>query len=660
MDFFEHQAQAKAASQRLLLLFLLISTAFVMLVNGVIYLFIESFQGGRLNLSSLPSVSGFVSWQFSLSGFYASLFSVFMISIGCLARWYELRKGGHGLAVSIGARSIGFASKVEKEQQLINVVEEMAIASGVTTPGIYVLDSETSINAFVVGYGFEDSALVVTHGLLQAMNRDELQAVVGHEFSHILHGDNRINIRMLVLLAGFVWVAELGRMLLLSSHHRHSYHSHSTFGINLFGRSHYNRRSGGGLIIGMPLIIIGYVGVFFGRLVRTSISRKREFLADASSVQFTRNPDALASALNVILLNSHEGRLKNSRAEEISHMCIAPTQKSSWFATHPPLLDRINTIDPTFIKRDLARKRKETREKQQHDKQKEVKQTTQNIYGADVSKLVIGANAHLSEVVGSVQPENLAYAMALHDQISYEYRRSLQDPHQAKITLLFLLLEKEPEQKKKQLAFILKHYPDAKDYLNDLLLLSSDIPQRLALPLVELMLPLLKTLDHKEKKKLLAVILKLTKWDGKLTLFEISLYTLLKDAFESEKVNRSMHSIKKIGLVAHEINVVLCSLIHNSGGGEAEKQALHTRMMQVLSIESTQWLGKEDISAKDLYLTLKKLKSLSPMLKRSLMDVCGDVVLHDGIVHSAEYETLRLMSLILACPMPMLPKAVAS
>jgi len=199
MDFFEHQVQAKAASRRLLFLFLLVCIVFISLVNSVLYVFVSVFQGGDFHLNESISFMNFVAWQFSSHGLIASSLSVFIIGIGCFSRWYELRKGGNGLAIKIGARSLGFASQDEKEQQLINVVEEMAIASGVTTPGVYVLDNESSINAFVAGYTFEDSALVVTYGLLKSMSRDELQAVVGHEFSHILHGDNRINIRLVVL-----------------------------------------------------------------------------------------------------------------------------------------------------------------------------------------------------------------------------------------------------------------------------------------------------------------------------------------------------------------------------------------------------------------------------------------------------------------------------
>ncbi|GAA6135508.1 M48 family metallopeptidase [Oceaniserpentilla sp. 4NH20-0058] len=666
MDFFEHQAQAKAASQRLLLLFLLICFVFVILVNGLLFIVYESNHAGHFYMSGKITLENFVNWQLSWAGFVTSLVSVFIISIGCISRWFELRKGGNGLAIKIGARSLGFASKDEKEQKLINVVEEMAIASGIMTPSIYVLDNESAINAFVAGYTIEDTALVVTRGLINSMNREELQAVVGHEFSHILHGDNQVNIRLLVLIAGFVWVSEIGRFMMTDRHRRHKGYptNNRLFSTerhepipkfdSLSGISRKHRETIVPVVlIAIPIFILGYVGSLFGSLIRTAISRKREYLADASSVQFTRNPQALASALNVIFENSHQGQLRNSRADEISHMCISGTKKYTWFATHPPLEKRINAIDDTFLKRIKVRKRKEEREVIKKQSEPQFSQVIQGVSGFQQV-----ATENLSEVVGEFNPENLAYAMSLHNEMPPEFRNALYDPHKTQITLLFLLLENDAAIKKAQLAFILKYFPQSKDLLTNLLLISQGTPKRLALPLVELMLPVLKTLADDEKKKLLAVVLKLAKWDGKLTLFEISLYTLLKQSFEGDSFKRSAHSIKKMQLVAHELNIVVCSLIHHSGGDESEKQALQGRMLDVLGLKPAAWLEKDQIKAKDLYTTLKKLKSLAPMLKRSLMDVCGDIVLHDGIVHHGEYETLRLMSLVMACPMPLLPKAV--
>lgn len=647
MDFFEHQVQAKAASRRLLFLFLFVCLIIVMCVDGVAYLTLQVFEEGKTILNAFNDVSlqSFLSWQISTEGLGVSLICVCIIGFGCLKRWFDLRQGGHGLAINMGARSLGFASHDEKEQKLINVVEEMAIAAGITTPGIYVLDSESSINAFVAGYEFEDSALIVTRGLLMNMNRDQLQAVVGHEFSHILHGDNRINIKLLVLLAGIVWIAELGRKL--AFHHSDNHIRNS----RLSSRSSHHSK-GPAIAIGFPLIIIGFVGVFFGRLIRTSISRKREFLADASAVQFTRNPNALAGALNVIRENSHKGFLRNALSEEVSHMCISPSSKSFFFATHPPLDDRINAIDNTFLKRVEARARKEKRLEDKKLNEQKSTQEKMQMYSGGISQLQQSGTQQLHDVIGTLNVDNLIYATSLHDQIPYEYRQALHSTDKAQTMLLYLLLDDDANIKAKQQEWMTKQTFICQDYLQSLLLLSQGLPARLRLPLVELLVPVLKALNTSSKKHLLKQVVLFAKWNGELSVFDVCLYSLLRLTFEQNENRGSSHSIKKLRVVQGDINLVISSLVHVAGGSEQDKQALHQRMMRVLTKTPARLLANQEIHTKALFSSLKKLKHLSPMLKRSLMDVCGDIVLHDGIVQGSEYETLRLMSLLMACPMP--------
>lgn len=657
MDFFEHQVQAKAACRRLLLLFLIVCVIVILCIDIVLYSILTvGFLKTATTYSTFTelSVEQFIAWQFSLEGLLAASVSIIIISIGCIKRWYDLRKGGNGLAIHIGARSLGFSSKDDKEQQLINVVEEMAIASGITPPGIYVLDTERSINAFVAGYDFEDSALIVTNGLLTSMDREELQAVVGHEFSHILHGDNLINIRLMVLIAGFVWVAELGRLLI--PHHTHRQGSLAMKWDPRVPSLHSGKRSRGQTAaIGLPLIIIGSFGTFLGRLIRTTISRKREFLADASSVQFTRNPQAMARALNVIRENNQQGYLYNARAEELSHMCISPSKRSSWFATHPPIENRINAIDDTFLKRMEVRERKEERAEKREKKQQQTKQTTQGMYSAGISQLQQTGSAQLHDVIGTVSAASLEYAMSLHDEFPYEYRQAMHSAFDAKTMMLYLLLNKDASMRAQQKEWIIQTSPNCQSYLNTLTLMSQGLPPRLAMPLVELLLPVVKNLSDDEKQKLLSMVLKLAKWDGKLSIFEICLYSLLKHNFANKPVRKSAHVIKKISIVNYELNVVISSLIHVTGSAESKKESLYARMVSILGVKDQNLLEKTAISPRALYDTLYKLKHLSPMLKRSLMDVCGDIVLHDGIVRSSEYETLRLMSLLLACPMPAMP-----
>jgi hypothetical protein len=450
----------------------------------------------------------------------------------------------------------------------------------------------------------------------------------------------------MIMIAGFSWVGEIGDALT----YRHSYGRPMGYS----SRSYHH--AGKGSAVGVPLIIIGFVGTFCGRLIRTAISRKREYLADASSVQFTRNPEALASALNVIRTSGNQGYLNNARAEELSHMCISPSKRSSWFASHPPLDKRINTIDDTFIKRFEARQRKSAKEEKQQQAKQEKMQTARAIYSPDVSVMQQMGTSHLHDVIGTVSAANLDYAMSLHDQIPSEYRQALHNVENAKTMLLYLMLSERDDLRAKQMEWLEKQLPKSQDYLHTLTLLSQGLQSRLALPLVELLIPILSTLDGDGKQGLLKQALTMAKWDGKLTLFEISLFSLLKASFESANKKPSAHSIKDINLVGYEFNLVISSFIHTAGGPQSEKEVLHKRMMGIFSIKKQYSLvAKEDIQPKTLYTTLKKLKGLSTMLKRSLMDVCGDIVFHDKIVQTKEYESLRLMGLLLSCPLPAMP-----
>ena len=277
------------------------------------------------------------------------------------------------------------------------------------------------------------------------------------------------------------------------------------------------------------------------------------------------------------------------------------------------------------------------------------------MYQPDITRLQNSGAEHLHDVIGTLSAANLAYAMSLHDEIPYEYRQALKDPELARIMLLYVLMDNEPKLRQAQQEWLLVQYPKGTHFLQTLTLMSKGLNPRLALPLVELLIPLLKTLDAQQQQGLLEQVLVMAKWNGELSLFDICLYSLLKYSFEDKQPNRSGHTIKKLDVVAYEINVIISSLVHNAGGKELEKLELHKRMMDVFVMKQQALIAASDIQTKSVYTSLKKLKTLSPMLKRSLMDVCGDIVLHDGIVQGSEYETLKLMSLLLACPMPALP-----
>ena len=323
-DFFQRQDRARSSTKRWVGAFFLalIAIAFVLhAVFAVVRMFLTPEDE-----PSRPFIECFLDGTVMSVTF---IFTFLIIGSASLIKIFKLRKGGPVIAKMMGATPVSPDTRDAGERRLLNVVEEMAIASGVKMPGVYVMSDENSLNAFAAGYAPESAIVAVTRGLLNTLNRDELQAVVGHEFSHILNGDMRINIRLVGILYGIFVISILGlwTMRLAAS--------------SSGGRKKDGRAALVMIVIGLSVWVVGSIGVFCGRLIQAAISRKREYLADASAVQFTRNPQALANAL--VLVATGPAKLETTHASEVAHMLFA-----SAFASHPPILERIHACDPTF------------------------------------------------------------------------------------------------------------------------------------------------------------------------------------------------------------------------------------------------------------------------------------------------------------------------
>ena len=253
-----------------------------------------------------------------------------VITVGSLFKMLQLKKGGSYVAEHLGGKRVNRLSADKDEKRLLNVVEEMAIASGVSVPQVYIMTGEKGINAFAAGYTPGDAAIAVTQGCLSTLSREQLQGVIAHEFSHILNGDMRLNIRLIGFLYGIMVIAIVGRGLLWSNR-----------------RSRNKKGANQTILLALALVVIGYVGQLFGRIIQSAVSRQREFLADASAVQFTRNPGGLAGALKRIAGFSQGSRIESPNAQEASHLFFSMAIRSL-FATHPPLAERIRRIDPEY------------------------------------------------------------------------------------------------------------------------------------------------------------------------------------------------------------------------------------------------------------------------------------------------------------------------
>lgn len=324
MDFFQQQDKARKSS-KVLVVYFAVAVASIVVSVYLASLFI--FYGAQSQSETAGPAPSLALWDPQLF-LFVTLGTLGVVLIGSLYKTAALAKGGSAVAESLGGRLVDSTTTDPDERKLRNVIEEMAIAAGVPVPKIYVLDDEKGINAFAAGHSTGDAAIGVTRGCMTLLSRDELQGVIGHEFSHILNGDMRLNLRLMGIIFGILCLAVIGRVL-------------------LYSRSRDRREKNPLMFLGIALVIAGGIGVFFGRLIQAALSRQREFLADASSVQFTRNPAGLSGALQKI--GGAGSRVESAHAGEASHMFFGNALSKPLLgamATHPPLSERIRAIDP--------------------------------------------------------------------------------------------------------------------------------------------------------------------------------------------------------------------------------------------------------------------------------------------------------------------------
>src|SRR5690348_1819383 len=315
MDFFAQQARVRRSARWLVLLFALAVAAIIAAVDLICAFFL---------VGSRPA---------ALLGISVAVLA--LIGLSSLFRIASLRGGGSAVARSMDATPVPADTANPAWKRLRNVIEEVAIASGVPVPEIWVMENESGINAFAAGYTPADAAVCVTQGCLDKLDRDELQGVIAHEFSHVLNGDMRLNIRLIGLLFGILALGIIGRFLMYSSS----------------GRS--RRDSGNIALVGLAVFVIGYIGLFFGKLIQAAVARARESLADASAVQFTRQTSGIAGALKKIAALEFGSQLQASGRDEVRHMLFGEAERSSFFATHPPILQRIKALEPQFDGQEL-------------------------------------------------------------------------------------------------------------------------------------------------------------------------------------------------------------------------------------------------------------------------------------------------------------------
>jgi Zn-dependent protease with chaperone function len=600
MDFFAAQDRARRASRWLLLWFSLAVATSI----GVVYLAVALPLAGE----------GYALWQPGL--FFLVAFAVGGVILGGSA--YKVAAlaagGGAAVAASLGGRLVPRATTDPAERRLVNLADEMAVAAGIPAPPVYVLDGETGINAFAAGARPQEAVVAVTRGALDKLSRDELQGVIAHEFSHILNGDMRLNLRLIGVLHGLFMLATGGRLLLRSGG----------------GRSTSNKNRGGIVMLGVALVVAGYVGVLAGKLIRAAVSRQREYLADAAAVQFTRNPAGVAGALRKIAGESTT--LANPRADEVSHMLFdAGSAFAGWLATHPPLAERIRRVEggqltaavppaPTFAE--------------------PVTETFATGFAAQI---------------GAPLAAQLDAAHALIETLPDPLRRMVATPPGARAAVLALLLSRNADQRARQLDALAGQAGNALAAEVDAAL-PAGFSAGLRLPLIELALGALRELLPAAREDLLAAADGLARADGRVTLTEYILLRLLRDALAPRVPPPFLVMPGELGKHCAR----LLSLVAHAGQrDEAAVAAAFARGAAQAPVDGLDLLPLAEMRTEALDRALEGLSSAAPAYRRRLVTALAATAWHDDRLAPAEAELLAVVCGALDCPVPLAPPAAA-
>jgi Zn-dependent protease with chaperone function len=640
MNFFEHQDKARKQSRWLVLVFALAVLSVVAAVDIVLLLTLggSNSPAGGWQPFSAQSLGQNLSL---LAG--GALATVLVIGLASLVKTVKLRTGGGQVARELGGSLLESDPRDPLRRRLRNVVEEIALASGVPVPEIYVLEQEAGINAFAAGYTPADAAITVTRGTLEKLDRNELQGVVAHEFSHILNGDMRINIRLMGALFGILLLALIGQRILMHSRY--------------MGRSR-GKNGSAILFIALGLTIVGYIGLFFGRWIKAAIARQREYLADASAVQFTRDPDGIGGALKKIAVYS-EGSLVVADTEEISHMLFADGRKMLLFSTHPPLDERIRRIEPAFKAEDLDRlaARLATEQQQQPKERSAGNDKVRTSAAAAVGGAGwIGAGG-LIDQIGQPNGEHILMAAALAASIPENVRQAAQSAEWAAEVLFYVLLERERETREQQLLQIAQRMGADSEARVRALLTANQVPTAIQrLPLLELSFPALKRRPPEFVARVLAAVQELVRLDGRVDVFEFLLARLISQhLWESQNPHlvRTAGNLTLSRCMPEASRVLAVLAVHGQESSAAATAAFRAGMNSLAAGEAVEMPVVDDW-VNILDQDLPQLDRMRASDKQRLVNALLLTVAHDGKTIPVELELLRVSCSLIHVPLPML------
>lgn len=646
MNFFEHQEKARRNTGRLVGLFLV---AVIGLIVGIYILVMMLFLGGVEHFGdeneAIAQLGPVTFWRPDvLAGVALAVGGV--VSAGSLYKTAQLAGGGEPLALSLGGRRILENSSDQVERKVLNVVEEMAIASGLPVPPVYLMDREKGINAFAAGYKPEEAVIGVTRGCVEQLSRDELQGVIAHEFSHILNGDMRLNIRLIAIVHGILLVGLIGYYLL-------------RIAASSGSRRSSNDKGGGTgvfLALGLGLMAVGFAGTLIGNLIKAAVSRQREFLADASAVQFTRNPDGIAGALKQIGGLDDGSKMEASHATEASHMFFASGVRAL-FATHPPLDERISRID-RFWNAEKAILAKDS----SIPSSATPTGTVGFAGGSAASSQIKASSPHPVPItispdqavnaIGKPTPQQIEKSHRLLETIPKEVRDAAHEPFGARAVIYALLLDADYESCQKQFEHLAsKADPAVHKKTLELHTATTRLPREVRLPLVDICLAPLKDLSASQYARFRENIDALAKADNKLSLFE---WTLQKIVFHVlDPYFGHSHDRKPGRPTPDDVAVVMSALAHAGGGDSDVIEAAFRRGIAATGLKNCTLVPWDRHVLNQLNVSLESLTRLPNKSKARLIRGLSETASADGKLVANEIELLRAVATTLDCPMPL-------
>ena len=637
MNFFQHQDNARKHTRQLVLLFSLAVLSLIIMTNLLIVVVFGYFNPEKFSsLTAAQAAMVAIDWHmFLVIG--AAVTTV--ILIGSLYKIISLSGGGARVAEMMDGKLVLDSDNDINKQKLLNVVAEMAIASGTPVPPVYLIE-EDGINAFAAGYAPGDAVIGVTRGAIENLSREQLQGVIAHEFSHIFNGDMKLNIRLIGLLHGILLIGLIGYYILRST-----------------SRSRRSKDSGGIALLGLGLVVIGYSGTFFGNLIKAAVSRQREYLADASAVQFTRNPEGIAGALKRIGGHASGSIIQNPAGSQISHALFSQGIKTAFtgmFATHPPLEKRISRIQPDWDGEFDYSPPEETVHKPVdkaeggHARQQATTATMAVIAAAMTSGEILND-------IGQPGPKQLQYAQGLLNDLPAAFKTALHDPYAARAVIYYLLLDTDSNIRKHQLGY-LQTAADKGVYEEVIKLVNvSESPAiEYRLPLVDMALATLHQLSKNQYVLFKNNLDKLVEIDNKLSLYEWSLRKIiihyLDPVFNEMPQRRSDRLALK---QAKNACAVLLSVLTYTGKqqGISNDDAFNAAA-SLLGMPDILLVPKNEIKLNKLNDSLDQLAQLKPLEKPQLLKACAACITSDQNISANEIELFRAIAAILDCPMP--------